>query len=360
VTPDGLRNVLFSAAQRRGEEAGRRLFGAGGSPRLRPGSNPGGADCDPRHPVRPGGCPARRVGGPPRRSRRPSRVLSPRFSPSVAGAPSERVQRMRVARLASPGAAGRMPLPLPVPLRRRGVDLPLREGTGGGLPRRPGRRPAGRRRSGGSSSPRDSPFWAAVRCGSPGSFDGTPALQVVPRVCGDRAFPARWEEMDRARFIHLPDLRRVLERLGRKERHEAARRKMRRAANCCPASPTASPGRRRSLRGTIPTFVDLHRRSHPEKSGSWTTGWRPSSGNRRGVPCRGGSLRLAFLSFDGGDAASAFQFSRRRFPAALQLRLRPGHTGPPTRASGPHLARCIEDAVALGRTEYDFLRGEER
>jgi hypothetical protein len=29
VTPDGLRNVLFSAANAAAEEAGRRLFGAG-------------------------------------------------------------------------------------------------------------------------------------------------------------------------------------------------------------------------------------------------------------------------------------------------------------------------------------------
>jgi CelD/BcsL family acetyltransferase involved in cellulose biosynthesis len=72
----------------------------------------------------------------------------------------------------------------------------------------------------------------------------------------------------------------------------------------------------------------------------------------------GGGVRLAFLSFEGGDAAAVFQFRSRN-----SLLLYNSGYDPARRAANPGLvliARCIEEAVAEGVAEYDFLRGTER
>ncbi len=71
-----------------------------------------------------------------------------------------------------------------------------------------------------------------------------------------------------------------------------------------------------------------------------------------------GRLRLAFLSTQGVDVASVFQF---RTDGALLL-YNSGYD-PAHRAANPGLvliARSIGQAVEEGCAEYDFLRGTER
>jgi len=192
----------------------------------------------------------------------------------------------------------------------------------------------------------------------PGLVDGTPALSVIPRVCRELGVPCAVEEMDRAPFIGLPGtFDGYLERLGGKGRHEL-RRKMRRAAELLPGLSYRVTRTAEELARDIPSFVDLHRRSHPEKERFMDD--RMASFFREVAEgfLAGGSLRLAFLTFDGGDAASVFQFR-----AGGSLLLYNSGYDPAHRTANPGLvliARCIEEAVAEGAQEYDFLRGKER
>ncbi|HEX9190753.1 MAG TPA: GNAT family N-acetyltransferase, partial [Candidatus Deferrimicrobiaceae bacterium] len=192
----------------------------------------------------------------------------------------------------------------------------------------------------------------------PGLVEGTPALSVVPRVCGETGVPCAVEEMDRAPYIGLPGtFDGYLERLGRKQRHEL-RRKMRRAAELLPGLSCRITRTAEELARDIPSFVELHRRSHPAKERFMDD--RMASFFREVAEgfLAEGRLRLAFLSFDGGDAASVFQFG-----CGGSLLLYNSGYDPAHRAANPGLvliARCIEDAVAEGVQEYDFLRGTER
>ena len=71
-----------------------------------------------------------------------------------------------------------------------------------------------------------------------------------------------------------------------------------------------------------------------------------------------GRLRLAFLSANGTDVASVFQFRSGTATLLYNSGYDPEH-----RAANPGLvliARSISQAADEGCTEYDFLRGTER
>jgi len=192
----------------------------------------------------------------------------------------------------------------------------------------------------------------------PGLVEGTPALSVLPRLCGESGIPCATEAMDRAPFVALPGtFEGYLEGLGKKERHEL-RRKMRRAAEMLPGLSYRVTGTAEELARDLPSFVDLHRKSHPEKERFMDD--RMASFFREVAEgfLAEGRLRLAFLSFDGGDAASVFQVRANGSLLLYNSGYDPAH-----RAANPGLvliARSIEDAVSGGVPEYDFLRGTER
>jgi CelD/BcsL family acetyltransferase involved in cellulose biosynthesis len=192
----------------------------------------------------------------------------------------------------------------------------------------------------------------------PGLADGTPALSVVPRVCARLGLPCTVEEMDRAPWIDLPGtFEGYIGQLGKKERHEL-RRKMRRAAELLPGLAYRVTRTPEELSRDIPSFVDLHRKSHPGKERFMDERMESFFREVASGFHAEGRLRLAFLSFDGGDAASVFQFRAGRSLMLYNSGYDPAH-----RAANPGLvliARCIEDAVAEGGEEYDFLRGTER
>jgi CelD/BcsL family acetyltransferase involved in cellulose biosynthesis len=192
----------------------------------------------------------------------------------------------------------------------------------------------------------------------PGLVEGSPALSILPRLCAEAGLRCDVEEIDRAPRVSLPgSFDGYLDRLGRKERHEL-RRKMRRAAELLPGSSVRVTRTADDLAADLPSFVDLHRKSHPEKERFMDD---RMAGFFREVAegfLAAGQLRLAFLSGDGGDVASAFQF---RTGSGLLL-YNSGYD-PLQRAANPGLvliAKCIEDAIAEGVPEYDFLRGTER
>jgi CelD/BcsL family acetyltransferase involved in cellulose biosynthesis len=192
----------------------------------------------------------------------------------------------------------------------------------------------------------------------PGLVEGARALSILPRICAEMGRTCTVEEMDRAPFVALPGtFDGYLEGLGKKERHEL-RRKMRRAAGLLPGLSFRVTRTAEQLSRDLPSFVDLHRKSHPAKERfmdeRMANFFREIAEKFLAVD----RLRLAFLSFDGGDVASVFQFR-----ADGSLLLYNSGYDPAHRDANPGLvliARCIEDAVARGIPEYDFLRGNER
>jgi len=170
--------------------------------------------------------------------------------------------------------------------------------------------------------------------------------------------PCAVEEMDRAPFVTLPaSFEAYLEGLGRKERHEL-RRKMRRSTELLPGLLFRVVRTAEELSRDLPSFVALHRKSHPEKERFMDDRMASFFREVAEGSLAEDRLRLAFLSFDGGDVASVFQFR-----AGGSLLLYNSGYDPAHRAANPGLvliARCIEDAVAGGVPEYDFLRGTER
>jgi CelD/BcsL family acetyltransferase involved in cellulose biosynthesis len=192
----------------------------------------------------------------------------------------------------------------------------------------------------------------------PNLVEGSPSISILPRICGRLGIPLRLEETDRSPFIPLPgSFREYIENLGKKERHEL-RRKLRRASESEPALAFRISASREELSRDFPSFISLHRRSHPEKQRFMDGRMEGFFREMAGEQFSAGRLRLAFLRGAKGDLAAAFQIES---DGTLFLY----NSGFDPEASGlsPGLvliARCIEDAVRNGLKEYDFLRGTER
>lgn len=212
-------------------------------------------------------------------------------------------------------------------------------------------------------------FWAEVLRASremlaegplslPNLVEGSPALSLLPGICGELGIVFRLEETDRSPFLALPaSFDRYLELLGKKERHEL-RRKLRRAAEGDPGLSYRVTGSPEELARDFPSFVELHRRSHREKNEFMDD--RMAEFFRKVAQgfLSSGRLRLAFLRGSRGDIASAFQIEHNGV-----LHLYNSGFDPSCRGMTPGLAllaRCIEDAIGRGLREYDFLRGGER
>ena len=192
----------------------------------------------------------------------------------------------------------------------------------------------------------------------PGLVEGTQALSLLPSICRELGLACTVEELDRAPFVSLPDsFEEYLERLTTKARHEL-RRKMRRAGELLPELAfrvTRTPG---ELANDLPSFVELHRKSHPAKEAFMDEAMATFFRDVAEGFLASGRLRLGFLSTRGTDVASVFQF---RTDGALLL-YNSGYD-PELRAAHPGLvliARSIGQAVEEGCAEYDFLRGTER
>jgi len=192
----------------------------------------------------------------------------------------------------------------------------------------------------------------------PGLKEGTPSLAILPRLCEETGLSCFVEEMDQAPYVPLPDsFEDYLALLGQKERHEL-RRKMRRTAEQLPALSFRLTCTEGEFIRDIQSFLDLHRKSAPGKEkfmdGRMAAFFREVADGF----FRAGMLRLAFLSSEGNDVAAAFQFRTKH-----SVLLYNSGYDPERRSAQPGLvliARCIENAIAEGAAEYDFLRGTER
>jgi CelD/BcsL family acetyltransferase involved in cellulose biosynthesis len=192
----------------------------------------------------------------------------------------------------------------------------------------------------------------------PGLVEGTPALSLLQSICRETGLSCSVEEMDKAPFVSLPgSFEEYLERLGAKERHEL-RRKMRRAAEFLPGLAFRVTRTPDELANDLPSFLGLLRKSHPAKESFMDASMAAFFREVAEGFLASGRLRLAFLSAQGVDVASVFQFRT----ADAYLLYNSGYD-PELRAANPGLvliARSIGQAIEEGCTEYDFLRGTER
>jgi CelD/BcsL family acetyltransferase involved in cellulose biosynthesis len=190
--------------------------------------------------------------------------------------------------------------------------------------------------------------------------EGSPSLSLLPGICGEMGVSFSAEEADRSPFIPLPDsFDGYLGRLGGKERHEL-RRKLRRAAQAEPRLSFRVTGTAEELSRDFPSFVALHRKSHPDKRRFMDDRMAGFFRDVAGEFMAAGQLRLAFLCGGEGDMASAFQIEHDGALLLYNSGFDPEAGGGRMSPGVVLLARCVEDAIRDGFREYDLLRGRER
>lgn len=202
------------------------------------------------------------------------------------------------------------------------------------------------------------PLFAEGAVRLPNLVEGSPALSILPPLCREAGLACSIEETDRSPFVPLPaDFGEYLAGLGAKSRHEL-RRKIRRAEAAVSGLRFRVTENEGDLARDMSSFIRLHRLSHPDKRNFMDE--RMAAFFRRVGRAffEAGRLRLAFLCGAQGDIAAAFQIEWNE-----TLLLYNSGFDPACRSASPGLvlvARCIEEAVARGLREYDFLRGTER
>jgi CelD/BcsL family acetyltransferase involved in cellulose biosynthesis len=164
----------------------------------------------------------------------------------------------------------------------------------------------------------------------------------VEDVCPIIDLPSTWDD--------------YLMMLDKKQRHEI-RRKLRKADNEV-TNHFVIVGRDRDLEAEMKDFIDLHQKSTPEKDEFMDPQMEAFFFEVSQVLQDEGWLQLAFIEMDGIKAASLLNFDygdrilvyNSGYDPAQFHHLSPGIVV---------TARCIEHAIALGRREFDFLRGDE-
>jgi CelD/BcsL family acetyltransferase involved in cellulose biosynthesis len=164
----------------------------------------------------------------------------------------------------------------------------------------------------------------------------------IEDVCPIIELPPTWEE--------------YLMMLSKKQRHEV-RRKLRKAdAEADTRFYIARP--EEELHHEVQTFIDLHQMSTPEKDQFMDPQMQGFFFEVTQVLQERGWLQLAFVEMDGHKAASLLSFDYANAILVYNSGYDPGRF----RQLSPGIivtARCIEQAIKLGRAKFDFLRGDE-
>jgi CelD/BcsL family acetyltransferase involved in cellulose biosynthesis len=190
--------------------------------------------------------------------------------------------------------------------------------------------------------------------------EGTPTLDLLPRLLTERGFAVQVKHEDVCPFIALPqDFESYLNQLDKKQRHEL-RRKMRRAENV--EDETVDwyiVGPQHDLAAETEKFLRLMAASHQLKAR-----FLQDMGNRkffsaiikRLAEC--GWLQLSFLTVDGDPAAAYLNFdfnNRILVYNSGHIPERYAHLSPGIVL----LCYTIRHAIEQGRTVFDFLQGNE-
>ncbi|MFC2015773.1 GNAT family N-acetyltransferase [Chloroflexota bacterium] len=188
--------------------------------------------------------------------------------------------------------------------------------------------------------PQDSPTYSRLR--ELAEARGFQTLVEVEDVCPIISLPATWDE--------------YLMMLDKKQRHEV-RRKLRRADGEVDTR-FVIVGPEHDLDAEMRAFIDLHQKSTPEKDQFMIPQIQAFFFDVARVLQQSGWLQLAFVEMDGEKAATLLSFDYRD----AILVYNSGYDPARYRHLSPGIivtARSIEHAIALGRSEFDFLRGDE-
>jgi CelD/BcsL family acetyltransferase involved in cellulose biosynthesis len=171
---------------------------------------------------------------------------------------------------------------------------------------------------------------------------GYQSLVEVEDVCPIIDLPASWDD--------------YLMSLDKKQRHEV-RRKLRKADTEADTR-FVIVGPDHDLQAAMQAFIALHQESAPEKDKFMDPQMQGFFFDVAQMLQERGWLQLAFVEMNGEKAASLLNFDygnailvyNSGYDPAQFAQLSPGIIV---------TARCIEQAIALGRSKFDFLRGNE-
>lgn len=171
---------------------------------------------------------------------------------------------------------------------------------------------------------------------------GYQTLVEVEDVCPIVDLPATWDE--------------YLMMLDKKQRHEI-RRKLRKAEGEADTR-FIIVGPDHDLRAEMQRFIELHQKSTPEKDKFMDPQMQGFFFEVAQVLQAQGWLQLAFIEMDGQKAATLLNFDYGDAVLVYNSGYDPSqysHLSPGIVVT----ACCIEHAIVLGRSKFDFLRGDE-
>jgi CelD/BcsL family acetyltransferase involved in cellulose biosynthesis len=184
---------------------------------------------------------------------------------------------------------------------------------------------------------------------------------LLPELIAPRGWTLLDEKQVVCPIIRLPaQFEGYVQSLDKKERHEL-RRKIRRAEATEGVSWYAITGQDQShdLDEAAESFIALMMKSRSDKSDFMTEEMRRFFHQMIRATHAGGFLHLAFLEVSGVKAATylSFDYNQKRlvFNSGLETE------GLQSLSAGIVLvARLIDEAIQLGYSEFDFLRGDEK
>ena len=199
-----------------------------------------------------------------------------------------------------------------------------------------------------------SPEWTSLElCNVPAA---SPTRTILPALAAQRSYDLHEEQAEVCPTISLPDtFDAYLESLDSKQRREVSR-KLRRAE--ASDMTTAVIGPDEDVDAAVDRFLDLLQKSTFEKRDWLNDGRRALFHEVARAAQAAGTLQLLFCGVEGRAAAALFNFDYRGRVWVYNSGLDPSAFA----ALSPGVvltAAAIERAIALGRAEFDFLRGDE-
>ena len=199
-----------------------------------------------------------------------------------------------------------------------------------------------------------SPAWTSLElCNVPAT---SPTRTILPALTATRGYEFHEAQAEVCPTITLPDtFDAYLESLDSKQRREVSR-KLRRAEAAELTTTIVGPDE--DVDAAVDRFLDLLQKSTFEKRDWLNDGRRALFHDVARAAQAAGTLQLLFCGVEGRAAAALFNFDYRGRIWVYNSGLDPSAFA----ALSPGVvltAAAIERAIALGRAEFDFLRGDE-
>ncbi len=182
--------------------------------------------------------------------------------------------------------------------------------------------------------------------------------EIMVELAQAKAWTAKAEVEEVCPVITLADSwENYLAGVDKKQRHEI-RRKLRRAENSAETRWYIIDNAAGLTDEVIDTFIDLHQKSTPDKEDFWEADMENFFRTLIKRVAEQGWLKLYFVEIDGKIASTLLCFDYQNEILVYNSGFDPnqfGHLSP----GNIIVSYSIQHAIELGRTRYDFLRGDE-